>query len=84
MMRFVVLMFLFQAADPVPDSVKLQIVTARRDMLQAEKDKRESMIAFHAAESRYEAAKHRLAESQPIADASCAPKRFDADAMACK
>jgi len=84
MIRLLILAALMmQVADPIPDRIKLQVATAHRDILRAAEDKRAAMMAFNAAELRYEGAKHRMTEAEAIATASCAPNRFDADKMAC-
>jgi len=83
-MRALITILLFaQVVDPIPDRVKLQISNAQRDMLKAADEKRAAMMAFNAAESRYESAKKRLAEASNVATASCAPKAFDSDKMEC-
>ena len=83
-MRTIIAILLFaQVADPIPDRIKLQFATAHRDMLKAAEDKRAAMMAYNAAELRYEGARHRMAEAEAIATASCAPKLFDAEKMVC-
>ena len=83
MKTILALLMLSQVADPIPDRIKLQFATAHRDMLKAAEDKRAAMMAYNAAELRYEGAKHRMAEAEAIATASCAPKAFDSEKMAC-
>ncbi len=77
------LLLMMQVADPIPDRIKLQISNAQRDMLKAADEKRAAMMAYNAAESRYESARKRLAEASQIATASCAPQQFNLDEMAC-
>ena len=75
---------LAQPADPIPDKLRADILRAHRDQLAADKDKQTAMMAYHAAESRYEGATHNLALLQSAADMKCAPKRFDLDKVECR
>jgi len=72
-----------QTVDPVPDKLRADILKAHRDQLAAEKDKQVAMIAYNAAENRYEAASHNLTLLRGVADRACVPGKFDLDKAVC-
>ncbi len=75
---------LAQPADPIPDKLKADILRAHRDQFVAEKDMQAAMMAYHAAESRYEGAKHTVALLQNAADQLCGTRKFDLEKVECR
>lgn len=81
---FVIAVGLAAQSDPVPAELKLAIVTAHRDYLQADKDYQDAIKRINEVEQRRSGAKRRLDQGQDAANRLCGPSAaFDLDKLAC-
>ena len=77
-------LLLAQAADPIPDALKLSIARAHRDQLAAATAMQTAMQQYHAAEQKFARAKHDLDVATYEAAKACGPHLgFDLERISC-